>query len=199
MFYRYCIFSVLFCFFFFQAEDGIRDYKVTGVHTCALPIYQVGVSAIFGSFDYDRNRDRELLFENAVFRGESRNLLLNAHWSFTPNPRVFWQTRLFALKTSFKNVNRDELILNDGDRSQVGVRSDVSFQLPYTNRLEAGLYVRSLHADSFSQRFSFANVPFDFGTFDENGTEQSYYAQDTWTNERLRLQLTGGLRVEHSG
>src|SRR2546426_1756427 len=28
-------------FFFFQAEDGIRDYKVTGVQTCALPISQV--------------------------------------------------------------------------------------------------------------------------------------------------------------
>src|SRR5256885_13188176 len=26
------------CIFFFQAEDGIRDYKVTGVQTCALPI-----------------------------------------------------------------------------------------------------------------------------------------------------------------
>src|SRR2546426_5048655 len=26
------------CFFFFQAEDGIRDYRVTGVQTCALPI-----------------------------------------------------------------------------------------------------------------------------------------------------------------
>src|SRR5256885_9854362 len=26
--------------FFFQAEDGIRDYKVTGVQTCALPISQ---------------------------------------------------------------------------------------------------------------------------------------------------------------
>src|SRR2546426_1861345 len=28
-------------FFFFQAEDGIRDYKVTGVQTCALPIFGV--------------------------------------------------------------------------------------------------------------------------------------------------------------
>src|SRR3712207_9468385 len=26
-------------FFFFQAEDGIRDIGVTGVQTCALPIY----------------------------------------------------------------------------------------------------------------------------------------------------------------
>src|SRR5207248_6072403 len=27
-------------FFFFQAEDGIRDRTVTGVQTCALPIYR---------------------------------------------------------------------------------------------------------------------------------------------------------------
>src|SRR5690606_5894114 len=28
-----------FFFFFFQAEDGIRDFHVTGVQTCALPIF----------------------------------------------------------------------------------------------------------------------------------------------------------------
>src|SRR2546426_7221950 len=39
-----CIGScVLDCFFFFQAEDGIRDYKVTGVQTCALPISRVSL------------------------------------------------------------------------------------------------------------------------------------------------------------
>src|SRR2546422_4245607 len=31
---------VIFFFFFFQAEDGIRDVAVTGVQTCALPIYR---------------------------------------------------------------------------------------------------------------------------------------------------------------
>src|SRR5690625_5306796 len=34
-------YSVLF-FFFFQAEDGIRDGHVTGVQTCALPIWGFG-------------------------------------------------------------------------------------------------------------------------------------------------------------
>src|SRR5688572_30891700 len=29
----------MFFFFFFQAEDGIRDLTVTGVQTCALPIF----------------------------------------------------------------------------------------------------------------------------------------------------------------
>src|SRR5690625_5993864 len=39
-----CLF---FCFFFFfQAEDGIRDGHVTGVQTCALPISAVNVADI---------------------------------------------------------------------------------------------------------------------------------------------------------
>src|SRR5690349_22408773 len=32
------VFTYDFIFFFFQAEDGIRDLYVTGVQTCALPI-----------------------------------------------------------------------------------------------------------------------------------------------------------------
>src|SRR5207244_6685063 len=35
-------------FFFFQAEDGIRDDLVTGVQTCALPISEVLLAAILG-------------------------------------------------------------------------------------------------------------------------------------------------------
>src|SRR5207247_7764460 len=34
--------SLVFFFFFFQAEDGIRDPLVTGVQTCALPIFPLG-------------------------------------------------------------------------------------------------------------------------------------------------------------
>src|SRR2546422_3431486 len=34
------------CYFFFQAEDGIRDVAVTGVQTCALPISQSRVAEV---------------------------------------------------------------------------------------------------------------------------------------------------------
>ena len=39
-------FFFFFVFCFFQAEDGIRDTSVTGVQTCALPIY--GLSELLG-------------------------------------------------------------------------------------------------------------------------------------------------------
>src|SRR5690606_39662524 len=35
--------------FFFQAEDGIRDFHVTGVQTCALPIWPSPAAAASGS------------------------------------------------------------------------------------------------------------------------------------------------------
>src|SRR5947208_13628871 len=40
------MYHVLACFFFFQAEDGIRDDLVTGVQTCALPISFLGLSEL---------------------------------------------------------------------------------------------------------------------------------------------------------
>src|SRR5688500_20390987 len=49
--------------FFFQAEDGIRDYKVTGVQTCALPI----------SFEQFRSRVHDFFVRElvpALERGE---------------------------------------------------------------------------------------------------------------------------------
>src|SRR5438034_5804525 len=39
-------FVFFFYFFFFQAEDGIRDHCVTGVQTCALPIFISGVALL---------------------------------------------------------------------------------------------------------------------------------------------------------
>src|SRR6266496_2302097 len=41
-------------FFFFQAEDGIRDLYVTGVQTCALPIFKVlGAADLVLCLGYD--------------------------------------------------------------------------------------------------------------------------------------------------
>src|SRR5690606_39634468 len=45
-----------FCFFF-QAEDGIRDFHVTGVQTCALPIY-LGVGG--DEIHHRQQRDRRV-------------------------------------------------------------------------------------------------------------------------------------------
>jgi hypothetical protein len=160
---------------------------------------RVGVSLIFGNFVFDETTDRSLLGINQVLHGNTRNLLVNGHWSFTRDPHLFWQTRVFGLRTTSKNTNRFDKSLLDERRTQLGVRSDVNYQVG-KNRIEAGLYIRRLNVDSLAQRFDFfGTTAFDEGTFKRSGTEQGYYLQNTWNDERRRLSLTGGVRVEHSG
>jgi len=159
---------------------------------------QIGFAVVLGDFVFDRNQDRNLLDINQVFRGNTRNLLVNGHWNYTPNPDLFVQARLFGLRTTFKNINNEDNILENGHRTQFGLRSDVAYQIRGGHRLEAGLYLRRLNVDNLSQVFGFLAGPLDFGSFNRSGTEQGYYIQDTWNNERRKLALTGGVRVEHS-
>src|SRR5579863_623033 len=49
---------ISFFFFFFQAEDGIRDGRVTGVQTCALPIFEVSATIFLDGHDELRARVR---------------------------------------------------------------------------------------------------------------------------------------------
>src|SRR2546426_6799581 len=50
-FFQFMYVFVIYFFFFFQAEDGIRDYKVTGVQTCALPISNATSGSSFDADD----------------------------------------------------------------------------------------------------------------------------------------------------
>src|SRR5687767_15567501 len=66
-------------FFFFQAEDGIRDKLVTGVQTCALPIYPIQSNNTMTRQWTDSNNDRQIQGDpfNPVLNGElgpSQNL-----------------------------------------------------------------------------------------------------------------------------
>src|SRR2546426_2607469 len=67
----------MFFFFFFQAEDGIRDYKVTGVQTCALPICSLprySAASVGPKSPYSRFTQRTALFRtaSAIFRFDAR-------------------------------------------------------------------------------------------------------------------------------
>src|SRR5215813_7478236 len=53
-------------FFFFQAEDGIRDADVTGVQTCALPIYWT--SSSLNTWTADRRACTRSRLSSVIFR-----------------------------------------------------------------------------------------------------------------------------------
>ena len=161
--------------------------------------HQLGVSTIFGLFLFDENE--QIDDPNFALKGHSRNFNINAFWKYTPGPHLLAQTRVFGLRTSFGNTNTDSVDLEDKLRTQLGVRSDINILAHRRHRIEAGLYLRSMHGENVNNFFDLSNPaqPLRFGSFDRRATEQGYYAQDTLSLERLGLTLTGGVRIDHSG
>src|SRR2546429_1725795 len=88
--------SVLALFFFFQAEDGIRDVAVTGVQTCALPI--------FGGFYAAQ--------QNGAFKTHGLDVEIVAGGVGTPTVQM-----VGAGSVEFGVISADELIV---DRKSVG-------------------------------------------------------------------------------
>src|ERR1022692_4860624 len=85
-----CLVIFVCIFFFFQAEDGIRDYKVTGVQTCALPIW----SRIIVRGQAGIPRNRHIVCNSLLQRGDRRRLQIRCHCTCTsicslPSP-VIW-------------------------------------------------------------------------------------------------------------
>src|SRR5688500_13600306 len=78
---RACVAALAPYCFFFQADDGIRDYKVTGVQTCALPICKAGAMNLI--FDRDvRNDPITIAIEDTPF-DDAINLILNSNNLFS--------------------------------------------------------------------------------------------------------------------
>src|SRR2546426_4995593 len=99
-------------FFFFQAEDGIRDYKVTGVQTCALPISPLPAAQTAQQVDLaplePRAQAPANLWRVQVFVTQDRSLAdrmakeaaqrlnVNAHGGFEASP---FQMRLWDFQS----------------------------------------------------------------------------------------------------
>src|SRR5256885_13324765 len=88
-------------FFFFQAEDGIRDYKVTGVQTCALPIFPAAVTHLLPPRLWQP-------FTYIFLHGGLWHLLINMLmlWMFGRELELVWGKRRF-LRSEERRVGKE--------------------------------------------------------------------------------------------
>src|SRR5688500_4243123 len=100
-------------FFCFQAEDRIRDYKVTGVQTCALPIclpegtlYVAGRSGD-GAVD-DSRRIAEFVYRNLGFL-TNVTTTLDTHFAYQIFSPSFWIDEDGQQPAPFRAVTADEV------------------------------------------------------------------------------------------
>src|SRR2546430_12490446 len=86
-------------FFFFQAEDGIRDLTVTGVQTCALPIWTNYARRALG-FSHDASG---VLHE--ICGSQFEIILVNSRWFTFPVPSLGISRTYFTSRGTKRFVN----------------------------------------------------------------------------------------------
>src|SRR5260370_2926063 len=75
---------IRYVFFFFQAEDGIRDSSVTGVQTCALPIsFHPAQMGLYDAFNPEARKYYWNLMDQALFK-----IGVDAWWLDTTEPET---------------------------------------------------------------------------------------------------------------
>src|SRR2546427_8922639 len=105
----------LFFFFFFQAEDGIRDLTVTGVQTCALPILSAGLIRNVDQFKVSGMEFQSSYDSGKVFAD------LSAHYYFkakTCAPDIAAERRAYGVqRRNAELAGTPDCV--DGDRKSV--------------------------------------------------------------------------------
>src|SRR5256886_9387557 len=87
---------VIFFFFFFQAEDGIRDLTVTGVQTCALPISGIDKPTTLQEFK------------------KKTGIKVNYYEEVNSNPEYF--AKVQGRLSKGQGIDRDIIVSTDNDR-----------------------------------------------------------------------------------
>src|SRR5690606_40009780 len=77
-------------FFFFQAEDGIRAFHVTGVQTCALPIFPLILEEV------ENKKFDKYVFKVKSQSALSKNILV---------PRYYWQNKIKEIENIAEKQN----------------------------------------------------------------------------------------------
>src|SRR6266511_5798150 len=92
------MFNIYF-FFFFQAEDGIRDFHVTGVQTCALPIFSYDYAAIAASTSPEQiSAGPPTLWRYRAFLPVDSERVVDTHTGWTPLVRAENLGRVLGLR-----------------------------------------------------------------------------------------------------
>src|SRR5262245_9229212 len=164
------------------------------------PTMNVGIRSVFGMFGGDQGKtDREKNKDDpdAVDTFDSRNHLLNLRLRYAPSSAFVASVRGFLTRGKYWMRSLPGQTLDSNDRTQYGVRSDLSLQAGRSNTLEFGIYDRIMQAKKSSNSYLTA-APRVFEDFDHSASETALYIQDTWKVEPIQFSATAGGRLEHN-
>src|SRR5437868_13393411 len=106
LFILYNMSRIFLFFFFFQAEDGIRDRNVTGVQTCALPIWLTRTPTMWSKYKLRRASSMRTRPTSRWHRSEERRVgkECRSRWSPYHEKKKKKKEARMRCRTDIRNV-----------------------------------------------------------------------------------------------
>ena len=156
-----------------------------------------------GSFVWGRSilsRDPANRGITSIIDGANNVGVANMSWIWTPGPRLYWESRLYLIRETFENRNKNDAVLDEGHYSDAAARSDLSFLAGRGHRLELGFLSRNIMADVLDRRYNYSLQQFvDFDHASGSYWQHAAYLQDRWSIRGDRLTAIFGGRVDTTG
>ena len=158
------------------------------------PRHQLQLLTVVGRSVFDEAPEDLGVNDEAL--AKSRAWLGLATWRYTPSAQITLVQRLYVTGVDFRNVNKNDVLLDRGDTGDVGWRADVTFTPGAGWLVElGGDIVRSAAARTRHRIFDGTTEPSLVTDYRASGRAASAYAQ---VSARLgRLTIAPGGRVDH--
>ena len=157
------------------------------------PRHQLQLLTVVGRSLFDEAP--EDLGVNDETEARSRAWLTAATWRYTPSARLAVSQRVYVTGMNFRNVNKNDVLLDGGEANDVGWRADVTYALREGWIAEfGGDVLRSTAARARQRTFDGATEPVTLSNYSATGGAASTYAQ---LSARVGpITITPGARVD---
>jgi len=126
--------------------------------------------------------------------------LANFSWVWTPGPKLYCESRLYFIRETYKNTNKDTAVLEQGDYAEAAARSDLSWILGSGHRVEFGFLARRTGANDLYRQYNYTLRQFvDFDNPRGHYWQNAAYVQDRWSINSDRLTAILGARLDTTG
>ena len=133
----------------------------------------------------------------SLIDGSNNVGLGNFSWRYLPNSKVLWESRLYLMRETFLNKNKNSETLNRGAYFELALRSDLSIEINRRNRFEAGTIVRFIESELLDRRYNYSTGSFiDYDSMHGHYRQTALFAQDRLDVVLGKLSAIIGVRME---
>ncbi len=158
----------------------------------------VGASLIWGESNLSRDPTNRGI--TSIIDGSNNVGVANFSWTWTPGEKWYFESRLYAIRETFANRNKESALLDQGTYTEYALRSDLSWQLAPRHRFESGILSRHTTSNVLDRRYNYSLQQFvDFDSARGRFWQTAAYFQDRWNIKDKSITAIIGARVDSTG